>query len=89
MLIVITGQYQYVCLLQLLLFLTTRYSLRYVYCNYFWYQFSLNFFYSANVTNAESPFKIEQKDAEDIITKSPQPGSPQPIESIGMYERML
>ncbi|XP_021929970.1 inorganic pyrophosphatase isoform X2 [Zootermopsis nevadensis] len=36
----------------------------------------------ANVTNAESPFKIEQKDAEDIIAKSPQPGLPHPVESI-------
>lgn len=47
------------------------------------------FFFSANVTNAESPFKIEQKDAEDIIAKSPQLGSPQPIDSIGMYKGML
>ncbi|PNF40599.1 Inorganic pyrophosphatase, partial [Cryptotermes secundus] len=36
----------------------------------------------ANVTNAESPFKIEQKDAEDVIAKSPQLGSPEPIESV-------
>lgn len=36
----------------------------------------------ANVTNAESPFKIEQKDAEDIIAKSPQPGTPQPVDSV-------
>lgn len=46
------------------------------------------YFRSANVTNAESPFKIEQKDAEDIIAKSPQPGLPHPVESIGMYKRM-
>ncbi|XP_069700518.1 inorganic pyrophosphatase isoform X1 [Periplaneta americana] len=36
----------------------------------------------ANVTNTDSPFKIEQKDAEDIIAKSPQPGPAQPVESI-------
>jgi len=46
-------------------------------------------FYSANVTNAESPFKIEQKDAEDIIAKSPQPGTPEPIDSHGMYKRLV
>lgn len=46
-------------------------------------------FYSANVTNAESPFKIEQKDAEDVIAKSPQLGSPEPIESVGMYKGVL
>jgi hypothetical protein len=42
-------------------------------------------FYSANVTNAESPFKIEQKDAEDIIAKSPQLGTPEPVDPLGMY----
>jgi hypothetical protein len=41
------------------------------------------------VANVESPFKIDQKDAEDIVAKSPQPGSAQPIESVGMYKRML
>ncbi|XP_067010871.1 inorganic pyrophosphatase isoform X2 [Anabrus simplex] len=36
----------------------------------------------ANVTNVESPFKIDQKDAEDIILKSPQPEPAQPVEPI-------
>lgn len=46
-------------------------------------------FYSANVTNAESPFKIEQKDAEEVITKSPQPGTPEPIDPVGMYTGLV
>jgi len=46
-------------------------------------------FYSANVTNAESSFKMEQKDAEDAIAKSPQPGTPDPIDPIGMYKRLV
>ncbi|PSN40145.1 Inorganic pyrophosphatase [Blattella germanica] len=41
--------------------------------------------HNANVSNADSPFKIDQKDAEDIITKSPQLGAAQPVDPIGMY----
>lgn len=62
-------------------------------CNFIYLfacQFLLNAcFCSANVTNAESPFKIEQKDAEDVLAKSPQPGTPQPVEPIGMYKGIL
>ena len=49
-----------------------------------WYGNMLYFLCSANVTNADSPFKIEQQDAEDIVTKSPQPGPGQTVEPIGM-----
>nr|CAD7262973.1 unnamed protein product [Timema shepardi] len=39
----------------------------------------------ANVSNVDSPFKIEQKEAEEIVNKSPQPGPAQSVEPVGMY----
>nr|CAD7201633.1 unnamed protein product [Timema douglasi] len=39
----------------------------------------------ANVSNVDSPFKIDQKEAEEIVNKSPQPGPAQSVEPVGMY----
>ena len=39
--------------------------------------------YSANVSVSDSPYKIEQKEAEAVVTKVPPLGKPGPVEPIG------